>query len=73
MDALQAAQRVYDSTIRNLAGKEVELDVATALEVATFCAVLAQAEQMKRIADALEGITGKTYDDKSFVRIGMLD
>ncbi len=54
MDALQAAQRIYDNTIRNLAGQEIELDVTTSLEMATFCAALAQAEQLKRIADASE-------------------
>jgi hypothetical protein len=53
MDALQAAQRIYDSTFRNLADKTLELDVDTALAIATFCATLAQAEQSKRIADAL--------------------
>lgn len=54
MDALQAAQSVYDSTIKNLAGKTLELDAAMALQVATFCAQLAQAEAAQRQAVALE-------------------
>lgn len=56
MDALLAAQSIYDSTIKNLAGKEIELELATSLQVATFCATLAQAEQLKRIADELEAL-----------------
>lgn len=60
MDALQAAQSVYDSTIRNLANKELVVDGVEALAIATFCSTLAQAEaareqaaQLTRIADAL--------------------
>lgn len=67
MNTLQAAQSIYNSTIKNLAGKEVELDVQEALAVATFCTGLAQAEaaaeqviatreqtaQLKRMSDML--------------------
>lgn len=54
MDAFQAAQSIYESTFANLANKELLVDVDHALQIATFCAALAQAEQLKRIADLLE-------------------
>lgn len=56
MDALQAAQSIYNSTIKNLAGKEVELDIEIALATATFAATLAQAEAAQRQAAALERV-----------------
>lgn len=56
MDALQAAQSIYDSTIRNVANTDVELEADYALRIATFCATLAQAEATERVAMQLGNI-----------------
>lgn len=69
MDALQAAQRIYESTFANLADKVLEVNVEQALQIATFCASLAQAEQLKRIADALHGTYPQSETESSMGNI----